>query len=300
MKRTTDSLLGSAQKLAAQFKKAHPNRTFEVIEKSESSVDIAIKDSFVSVSLSIQNYAVRMQMGAKIGTYTMGNARTHLSKFFAAEKDLRHRHRHARQAMREHIAKLETAELLFANESQIIQFTMDGFSGNRRACPSINIAFKEIPDRPFAQIIYNNYHNDVAAGARRGTNYSVLFGDGWHHFDSFKDVFAYFDDAQVLRQLDSLDAQKLLSLIPLNVDRTNDRHQGRAVFKAEDLELLAPYLLVMEPRGFQIHQAKVRQVPIVDADIGIQDAARPLYFKEDDAQLYSCFAFTELAWDGSL
>lgn len=300
MKRTTDSLLASAQKLAAQFKRRHPNRTFEVVEKTESSVMIDIKDSFVSVSLSIQNYAVRMQVGSKCNTYTMGNAQAHLAKFFAAEKVLRHRHRHARQAMREHIAKLKTAELLFSNESQIVQFELAGFSGNRRACPSINIAFCEIPDRPFAQIIYNNYHNDEATLLRRPAAYSVLFGGSSHHFNNFKDVFAFFDDAQVLRLLDAAGAQSLLSHAPFNEDRTNERQQARVVFQAENLELLAPYLLVMEPNGFKLHPAKLRQTIIVDSDMGIQDAAGGLCFKEGELQLYSCFAFTELAWDGSL
>lgn len=173
MKRTHDSLLSSAHTLAAKFKQQYPNRQFTVEEHNEFQVNISIKDSYVQVSLGIQNYAASIQMGAESGTFTMRTAVQRLAWFFKKEQELRHRQRHARQAMRDHIKKLETAELLFENHTKIVRFDMVGFSGNRRACPAINIAFSEIPDRPFAQIIYNNYHNDKRKTAVRSSTYSV-------------------------------------------------------------------------------------------------------------------------------
>lgn len=300
MKRTHDSLLSSAHTLAAKFKQQYPNRHFTVEEHSQFQVNISIKDSYVQVSLCIQNYAASIQMGAESGTFTMRTAVQRLAWFFKKEQELRHRQRHARQAMRDHIKKLETAELLFENHTKIVRFDMVGFSGNRRACPAINIAFSEIPDRPFAQIIYNNYHNDKRKTAVRSSTYSVQFGNRWYACEKFSEVFALFDDARVLRDLDDSGMADNVQLLKLDTDNTNEHRQGRALIRANDLEHLAPYLLVMEPRNFKLHSGVAKVVVGIDGDEELRSKAKLLFFHESEAQLYSCFAHTELAWDGSL
>ncbi|AGS82170.1 hypothetical protein O152_gp187 [Pseudomonas phage PaBG] len=300
MKRTHASLLSSAESLAAKFKQRYPNRQFSVKEQGEFQVGIDIKDSYVQVSLSIQNYAVSMQMGAESVTVTVSQAGPRLAWFFKKEQELRHRQRHARQAMRQHIQKLETAELLFENHTKIVRFDMVGFSGNRRACPAINIAFSEVPDRPFAQIIYNNYHNDRRKTAMRHSTYAVQFGGRWYACEKFSEVFALFDDARVLRDLDDAGAADNVQLLKMVDDNTNEQRQGRALIRASDLEVLAPYLLVMEPRNFQLHTGIMRNSIGMEGDEELKSKANLLFYHESEVQFYSCFAHTELAWDGSL